>query len=118
MAPGDPNRGLLLAADNVPESLAGQGMPDRIWRDLGLVVLGLLLAGCGACRLDMHVQPKYTPLRGSTFFPDGRSERPVVPGTVPHGELRTDELRYTGRINGVVADVFPFPIKRGDLERG
>ena len=97
---------------------AEPGAGDRTWRSLGVVVLGLLLACSGACRLDMHLQPKYTPLRASTFFPDGRSERPVVPGTVPHGELRTDELRYTGRINGVVADVFPFPITRQDLERG
>jgi hypothetical protein len=83
-----------------------------------LLAACLALAGAGACRVDMHIQPKYNPLRPSQFFPDGRSERPVVPGTVAHGQLRTDELRYTGRINGVVADVFPFPITRQDLERG
>jgi len=66
----------------------------------------------------MHQQPKYLPLAGSSFFSDGRSERPAIPGTVAHGELRTDELRYTGKINGVTADEFPFPITRADLERG
>jgi Cytochrome C oxidase, cbb3-type, subunit III len=76
-----------------------------------------LLAGT-ACRVDMHVEPRYDPLAPSTFFADGRSERPPVPGTVVHGDLRTDELRYTGRINGVVANEFPFPITRADLERG
>jgi cytochrome c553 len=71
-----------------------------------------------ACRLDMHVQPKYKPLDPSTFFRDGRSERPPVPGVVAHGHLRIDELLYTGKIDGVVADTFPFPITRQDLERG
>ena len=118
MRPGSTNRRLPKpgAACSAVPGAAGAG--GRIGRSFGVVVLGLLLAPCGACRLDMHLQPKYTPLRASTFFPDGRSERPVVPGTVPHGELRTDELRYTGRINGTVADVFPFPITRQDLQRG
>ena len=53
-----------------------------------------------------------------TFFPDGRSERQPVPGTVARGQLRLDELFYTGKENGVEADQFPFPITRADLERG
>lgn len=80
------------------------------------------VALCGlflfACRLDMHVQPKYKPLDPSKFFDDGRSARPEVPGTVAHGHLRTDELLYTGKVNGEPADVFPFPITREVLERG
>jgi cytochrome c len=75
----------------------------------------MLLAGC---RLDMHIQPKYLPDEPTTFFNDGRSERPVVPGTVARGQLRTDELLYTGKENGVVADKFPFAMTRADLERG
>ena len=70
------------------------------------------------CRQDMHVQPKYVPEDASTFFADGRSERPPVEGTVARGQLRTDELLYTGRIKGAVADLFPFPITPGDLSRG
>lgn len=77
--------------------------------------IALLLAGC---RLDMHVQPKYLPYNPSKFFDDGRSERPVVPGTVARGQLRLDELLYTGKENGTVADKFPFPITRADIERG
>jgi hypothetical protein len=80
-----------------------------------LVCLGgvaMLLAGC---RLDMHVQPKYLPYEPSNFFDDGRSERPVVPGTVARGQLHTDELLYTGKENGVVSDKFPFPMTRADL---
>ena len=79
------------------------------------VIAVLFLA---ACRMDMQVQPKYKPLDPSTFFSDGRSERPPVAGAVAHGHLRADELLYTGKIGGVVADIFPFPITRTDLERG
>lgn len=80
-----------------------------------LGAIGMVLAGC---RLDMHVQPKYLPYEPTTFFDDGRSERPVVPGTIARGHLRLDELLYTGKENGVLADKFPFPITRADLERG
>jgi hypothetical protein len=80
-----------------------------------LGAIGMLLAGC---RLDMHVQPKYLPYQPTNFFDDGRSERPVVPGTVARGHLHLDELLYTGKENGVLADKFPFPITRADLERG
>jgi hypothetical protein len=72
---------------------------------------------CG-CRLDMHVQPKYLPYEPTTFFDDGRSERPPVPGTVARGHLHLDELLYTGKENGVVSNRFPFPITHEDLERG
>jgi mono/diheme cytochrome c family protein len=78
-------------------------------------VPALLLSGC---RLDMHVQPKYLPDDPSTFFNDGRSERPPVEGTVARGYLRTDELLYTGRMNGMPSRLFPFTITAGDLNRG
>ncbi len=80
-----------------------------------VIFSALWLAGC---RQDMHVQPKYVPEDPSTFFADGRSERPPVEGTVARGQLRTDELLYAGRINGVVADLFPFPITSAELSRG
>jgi hypothetical protein len=80
-----------------------------------LSALALLVAGC---RLDMHLQPKYLPYQPTTFFDDGRSERQPVPGTIARGHLRLDELLYTGKENGVLADKFPFPITRADLERG
>lgn len=43
-------------------------------------VLGMVLTGC---RQDMHNQPKFIPLRSSEFFPDRRSERYPVAGTIP-----------------------------------
>lgn len=72
----------------------------------------------GACRTDMHVQPRYKSLEPSPFFDDGRSARPLVEGTVARGHLRIDEHLYTGKVNGVDVDTFPFPMDRAMLERG
>ena len=80
-----------------------------------LAAAAMLFSGC---RLDMHVQPKYLPYEPTTFFDDGRSERPPVPGTVARGHLHLDELLYTGKENGVVSNRFPFPMTHEDLERG
>jgi len=84
-------------------------------RAAALAALLLLLP---ACRLDMHVQPKYLPLAKTDFFGDGRSARPEVAGTVARGHLRLDEHLYTGKVNGQLVTTFPFPITRQDLERG
>ncbi len=68
----------------------------------------------------MHDQPKYVPLRASTFFADGRSERPLPEGTVARGEdhLRADTYFYTGKINGADGIELPWAMTRADLERG
>jgi mono/diheme cytochrome c family protein len=74
-----------------------------------------LLSGC---REDMHLQPRYNPYDPTSFFGDGRSERPPVPGTVARGHLHPNDLLHTGRVNGQLADEFPFPITAEYLERG
>jgi mono/diheme cytochrome c family protein len=76
------------------------------------------LCGLAACRQDMHDQPKYIPLRQSTFFGDQRSARPFVAGTVARGQLRDDALLYTGKVNGADATVFPFPVDARVMARG
>ncbi len=58
------------------------------------------------------------PLDASTFFPDGRSSRPLVPGTVARGELRADQVFYTGKSGETLVDTLPFPLTREVLERG
>ena len=83
-----------------------------------LVFVAALLLAAAGCRQDMHVQPRYKPLDPSNFFGDGRSARPPVPGTVARGELRVNEAMYTGKMNGVLVDAFPFVITHKDLERG
>ena len=82
-----------------------------------IVVLGALLLA-GGCRLDMHDQPKYTPLRQSDFFPDGRAARPLVEGTVARGLLNEDEQLNTGKVNGQLAADFPFPVTAEVVARG
>ena len=66
----------------------------------------------------MHDQPKYIPLRGSTFFADGRSARTPVTGTVACGELHEDTLLYTGKVEGEDATVFPFAVDETVMARG
>jgi len=66
----------------------------------------------------MHDQPRYEALEASTFFEDGRSARPEVPGTVARGLLKEDKHFYTGKSGNAYVDTFPFPITREVLERG
>jgi mono/diheme cytochrome c family protein len=82
---------------------------------------------------DMDFQAKYKPQRESKFFADGRTDRPPVPGTVPHGRtadqdsdrndnasfLRTDDFRYLGKnADGSFARGFPLPVDAALLARG
>jgi mono/diheme cytochrome c family protein len=71
-----------------------------------------------SCRRDMHDQPKYIPLRESTFFADSRSARPLVEGTVARGHLNDDDLLYTGKVNGQDATVFPRRVDAAMMTRG
>jgi mono/diheme cytochrome c family protein len=101
-----------------------------------------------ACQQQMAMQPSYKPDYPSSFFPDGRAARPLVPGTVARGHLRTDTHLFTGirqpsgaqaapaslvgganrGVLGVLAasaveetnyvDTFPFPITREVLQHG
>jgi mono/diheme cytochrome c family protein len=45
----------------------------------------------------MADQPSYRPDEASSFFPDGRANRPLPEGTVARGHLRTDLALFTGR---------------------
>ena len=78
----------------------------------------LALLALSACRQDMADQPRYGPLAPSDFFADGRSARPLVPGTVARGQLRDDELFYTGKSGKAFAKELPFPVTLQVLERG
>jgi hypothetical protein len=81
-------------------------------------VFVVALVGLTGCRQDMHDQPKYVPLRESTFFTDGRSARSPVEGTVARGQLREDTLLYTGKVGGEAAAMFPFPVDQRVMARG
>jgi mono/diheme cytochrome c family protein len=66
----------------------------------------------------MHDQPAYEPLEESSFFADNAASRVPVAGTVPRGQLRDDELLYTGKVNGEAADLFPFAVDATVMARG
>jgi mono/diheme cytochrome c family protein len=73
----------------------------------------------GACRQDMHDQPKYIPLRPSDFFADGRSERPLIEGTVARGHLNDDIAYFQGKgPDGKPVADFPFPVTKEVIQRG
>jgi mono/diheme cytochrome c family protein len=108
-------------------------MPDVrpvTWSPGHLVTLScFLLAGC---QQQMAQQPHYRPLQPSDYFADGRSARPLVPGTVARGQLRQGAFLLTGRNPGVTeanqtsaADpareyvtAFPYPVTEDVLLRG
>jgi mono/diheme cytochrome c family protein len=54
------------------------------------LLAGLLLVSGSGCRQDMHDQPKFRGLRGSTSFADGRSARPAIADTVGRDEPEDD----------------------------
>ncbi len=80
-------------------------------------ILTLLVAATG-CRQDMQDQPKYIPLRPTSFFDDHRSARPLPDNTVARGHLNADTELYTGRQGDKPSERFPFPITRDVLARG
>jgi mono/diheme cytochrome c family protein len=86
-----------------------------------IVRCSLLLTVCltaGACRQDMHNQPKYRPLRATTFFDNGSSARPLVEGTIARGTLKEDEAFFTGKIGTTPVTELPFAVDERVLDRG
>jgi mono/diheme cytochrome c family protein len=73
----------------------------------------------GACRQDMHDQPKYKALRASPFFADGRASRPMVEGTVARGQLDDLAPSHTGKaVDGTFLAKVPVPVTKSLLARG
>ena len=78
-----------------------------------LACAALALLSCFGCRQDMADQPKDKPLAPSDFFPDGRSERPLLENTVARGSIESDPLFVAKDSN-----TFPLPLNQELLERG
>jgi mono/diheme cytochrome c family protein len=66
----------------------------------------------------MHNQPKYRPLRATTFFADGASARPLVEGTIARGLLQEDQAFFTGKVGTALVRELPFPVDDAVLTRG
>ncbi len=82
---------------------------------LALLLLGACgIAGCdNTLRQDMANQPRVNPLAPSTFFDDGRSERPILENTVARGSIENDSLYEPKDSNA-----FPLPLTMELLQRG
>jgi len=106
---------LVLNSAEKPRSLGLRFVTAFGRAALGMTIVLLSVAGC---RQDMQNQPKYKPLRASEFFPDGRSARPLVAGTVDRGQINEDPAYVTGLQNLQVVLTLPFPVTRQVLERG
>ena len=81
--------------------------------------------GCTSSRPPIHLnpsmdnQPKVRAQAASTFFYDGASMRPPVPGTVPIGGLKEDSALFTGRgADGQFVATIPGTVDEARLERG
>lgn len=68
------------------------------------VSAGVLVTGC---HTDMWVQPKKLPYQKSEFYKDGAASRPPIPGTVSRENLRSDDAKYRGIVNGKMVDTIP-----------
>ena len=81
--------------------------------------------GCTSSRPPIHVnpsmdhQPKALPQSESSFFYDGASMRPPVPGTVARGELREDPAFFEGKDpSGNFVAANPVTVDEALLARG
>ena len=93
------------------------GRPARRAATAGVLLLAALVAGC---RQDMHDTPRYEALEESDFFADRRAMRPLPEGTVARGNLRDDDVYYTGKQDGEFVTALPaqITVDKALLDRG
>ncbi len=83
-----------------------------------LVSFALFIVGCAETG-SMYTQPYNRPLSASNFFPDGRSARNLVPGTVPQTTQNANDPALTGLdSNGNFITTFPVPVTAALVSRG
>lgn len=90
-------------------------MVTRLVRSSWLALCLLLVA----CHQDMYIQAKYGPDDTSTFFNDGRANRPPVPNTVAIGQYGADPVFLTGKqADGQYAATLPMELTEELVRRG
>jgi len=92
--------------------------PRLLYRAVGFAMAIVSTVALAGCRQDMHNQPKYRGLRGTAFFTDGGSARPLVEGTVARGTLQDDAAFFTGKVGTATVKELPFPVDDAVLNRG
>jgi hypothetical protein len=81
-------------------------------------LLGLMvLPGCSRDHkfspVDMWNRSRLKPYEPVNFFADGNSSRPIPPGTIARGQLRTDDAAFRGTQNGRFVAVIPTAMTAG-----
>ena len=102
----------------LPVSLPHWWLPASAGRTAAVSIAVLSLVAAAGCRQDMHNQPKYKGLRGTAFFADGGSARPLVEGTVARGTLQDNEAFFTGKTGNTPVAELPFKVDEAVLTRG
>jgi hypothetical protein len=75
-------------------------MMSHIAKNLVRHLVSICAITAASCQQQMADQPSYRPDEASAFFPDGRADRPTVPGTIARGHSQSDHHMYTGRRSG------------------
>lgn len=81
-------------------------------------ITAALLLGLLGCQQDMRHQARYEAGAAAEWFPDGRADRAPIEGTVSRDTPPPDPHLDTGRVDGALADTFPFAITAEDITRG
>ncbi len=109
----------LAATQSGAQTPHALGLTSRLHPRLSTVLYALCLLAVPACSQQMARQPAPRPLAPSDFFPDSRSARTPVAGTVARGQLHDDPALYQGRdARGEPVKEFPFAMTKAVLERG
>ena len=66
----------------------------------------------------MQNQPYQRPLVESDFYADKRAARPLVEGTVAHGNERADTYFYSGKMGSEDGNFMPFAVTAEVMQRG
>jgi len=101
----------------------------RVYQIVPLFFIIILIASCyrGKPSEDppihlnpnMDSQPKYEAQERSEFFEDGATMRYPAPGTVARGDLRADDIYYSGKdLNGTLVEKAPVEVTMTLLRRG
>lgn len=123
-----------LAIEEVPpDTRSDRVPPSLVYAVLGVLAVGLVPFGLIAAAREarpakpqFHIVPNmdfqtyYKPQRKNEFFPDGRSERAPVDGTVAVGDLQEDDHLYRGKSGGAWALTMPkdIAIDEATMARG
>jgi mono/diheme cytochrome c family protein len=88
-------------------------------RKMAAVTAGAaLLMALAGCHTDMWHQPKLKAQSENSFFADGKTDRTPFMNTVAVGNLRQDEVFYTGKQNNRLVSQMPMPVTPELLKRG